>query len=712
MPAAPGEAVGLFLFVVVGVIISGLNEALHRARRRIVADERRRAEAAVRETEERFRQLADNIHEIFWMTDARTGHMLYVSPGYAEVWGKSCQSLYEQPQSWLERIHADDRNAAAEHLQRQQSGVYTDWEFRIERPDGSTRWLRNRSFPIHNHAGEMSHVAGLMEDITERKNAEVELRQAKNAAEAASQAKGEFLANVSHEIRTPMNAILGMTELALDLPLAEDQRQRLKTVKSAADSLLAIINDLLDFSKIEAGKMELDVADFGLRSMIGDTLRALSVRAQNKQLALACHVQPDVPELLVGDAGRLRQVLLNLAGNAIKFTEQGDVAVTVERLTGPPTSNPPIAEPAADSTSIWLKFTVRDTGVGIALDKQAKIFRAFEQEDSSTTRKYGGTGLGLSIAARLVGLMGGTIGVQSAPGQGSIFTFTARFTPAKTNRESAPTEEPKAPQLPPVVPLRILVAEDNEFNAQLLEQLLERRGHVVSLARDGLEALARIEAVSFDLLLLDVHMPRLDGFGVIRAIRDREASKGGHLPVIALTARSREEDRQRCLATGMDDFLAKPVQSAELWTAIDRATEAPLAVQVPAIESLVDDRVLLASCGDNAELLRKMCQALSVRLPVQLAAVQEAFRDREGPRLREAAHKLCGMIATFSSRAGSVASDLEDHAAHGQLDAAGPLVDQLRSMAAELLQIVNGLTLDSLRSERDRRASLSQPAAS
>ena len=335
MPAAPGEAVGLFLFVIVGTIISGLNEALHRARRRIVADERRRAEAAVRETEERFRQLADNIHEIFWMTDARSGRMQYVSPGYAEAWGKSCQSLYEQPQSWLERIHPEDRRAAAEHLERQQRGVYTDWEFRIQRPDGSTRWLRNRSFPIHNPAGEMSHVAGLMEDITERKLAEAELRRAKDTAEAASRAKGEFLANVSHEIRTPMNAILGMTELALELPLAEDQRQRLKTVKSAADSLLDIINDLLDFSKIEAGKMELDASDFTLREMLSDTLLALSVRAQKKQLELLCDVQPDVPDTLVGDAGRLRQVMLNLVGNAIKFTEQGEVAVTVERLAAP-----------------------------------------------------------------------------------------------------------------------------------------------------------------------------------------------------------------------------------------------------------------------------------------------------------------------------------------------------------------------------------------
>jgi PAS domain S-box-containing protein len=702
MPAAPGEAVGLVLFVTVGTIISGLNEALHRARRRIVADERRRAEAAVRETEERFRQLADNIHEIFWMTDARSGRMLYVSPGYAEVWGKSCQSLYDQPQSWLERIHPEDRATAAEHLERQQRGVYTDWEFRILRSDGSTRWLRNRSFPIHNAAGELSHVAGLMEDITDRKSTEVELRQAKDAAEAASRAKGEFLANVSHEIRTPMNAILGMTELALELPLPEDQRERLRTVKSAADSLLDIINDLLDFSKIEAGKMELDASDFHLRTTLDDTLRALSVRANKKQLKLLCNVEANVPDVLVGDAGRLRQVLLNLIGNAIKFTERGLVAVTVERLAVPPI-RPMGSDAETDSTGLWLKFAVRDTGIGIAPDKQVKIFRAFEQEDSSTTRRYGGTGLGLSIAARLVGLMQGVIGVESEPGEGSVFTFTARFALPVALFGETEIKHPAVTPPPQIAALRILIAEDNEFNAQLLEQLLLLRGHTVSVARDGLQTLSQIETGEFDLLLLDVHMPQLDGFGVIRAIRDRQPTTGGHLPVIALTARSREEDRQRCLAAGMDYFLTKPVQSSQLWEAIDRVTSLRPAqlrpVAEPPTDGLLDRRVLLASCGENSDLLEKMCQAFLTRLPAQLETVHQALRDGDAPRLREAAHKLCGMIVTFSSRAGDVASELEELAAEDQLATVVPLVQQLDALAAELQQIVGGLTLDMLRQE-------------
>jgi CheY-like chemotaxis protein len=496
---------------------------------------------------------------------------------------------------------------------------------------------------------------------------------------------------------------------------------------------------------------------------------------------------------------------------------------------------------------------VRDTGIGIPRDKQARIFRAFEQEDTSTTRKYGGTGLGLTISSRLVAVMGGQITVSSEPGQGSTFAFTARFglqphppqTPVATppvvlrdlpvlivddnatNRrildewlrgwqmkpvavgdgiaamdalwDAVSTGRPyglllldarmpetdglalvtqvrKRPEwsatrivlltsgdrpgdlarsrelridahllkpvpqdellqtiyrvmsrtapefadketrrggdretgvLSPCLPvslspcLRILVAEDNEFNAQLLEHLLVRRGHQVRLAANGREALARTEEGVFDVLFLDVHMPELDGFQVVQAIRERERAAGRHLPVIALTARARKEDRERCLAAGMDDFLAKPIQAVNLWAAIDRVVATPPRADRPEL-ALIDARVLLSTCGADAAILEKICRTFRARLPDHLTAVRDALRDRDALRLREAAHKLCGMVSAFSTMAAEVASKLEDHAEGGRIEEARPLVGQLETMARELLRVVGGLSLEMLRQAAGR----------
>ncbi len=542
--------------------------------------------------------------------------------------------------------------------------------------------------PIIDDLGRITGVVLVFRDMTQRRKAE-EAEQAMAAAEAANRAKDEFLANVSHEIRTPMNAILGMTELVLDTPLRGDQRQSLTTVRSAADSLLAIIDDLLDFSKIEAGKLALDPAAFSLRAALDDTLRALAVQARQKGLELVCAVEPSVPDALIGDAGRLRQVLLNLVDNAIKFTAKGEVVVQVDLAP----------EPSPDS-DISARFTVRDTGIGVPLDKQATIFQAFEQADTSTTRRYGGTGLGLTIAARLVAMMAGEISVESAPGQGSTFTFTARF-----GRQAHPGDavKPVEPPAPALAPLRILVAEDNELSAQLVQQVLLKRGHRVHLTGDGREALNLVHDGAFDLLLLDLHMPQLDGFQVIHALRERERSRGGHLPVIALTARSRPEDRARCLAAGMDHFLTKPVQAADLWVAIERVIAASQSEARPPA-GLIAARVLLAACGGDAVILAKICEALRLRLPADLAAVEEAYQGRSAPRLREAAHSLCGMVAAFSTVAGGLASDLEDHAASGQLDEAGPLIQRLRALAPDLIQQVGNLSLAMLQRAAEAEA--------
>jgi PAS domain S-box-containing protein len=717
------DVVAMILFLLVGAIISALCESLHRVRRHLLAEERRRATDALHETEERFRQVAENIHEIFWMTDARQEQVLYISPGFEELWGRPCQGLIEQPRSWIATIHPDDRKLMIENAEQRGRGTYNDSEFRVVRPDGSTRWVRNRAFPIKDQNGDVYRIAGLAEDITARKMAAEALRLAKEAAESANRAKDEFLANVSHEIRTPMNAILGLTTLVLGTRLDEGQRQSLTTVKSAANSLLGIIDDLLDFSKIEAGKLELDRGEFSLRTALGDTLRALAIRAHQKGLELASDVRPDVPDALVGDAGRLRQVLLNIVGNAIKFTEKGEVVVQVSCA----------ADAASMKDGADLLFTVRDTGIGIPREKHAAIFRAFEQEDSSTTRRYGGTGLGLTIAAQLAALMGGKITVDSEPGQGSTFSMTARFERSANraaraeadgaadlledlrelivddNRHvmsqttsdglsaepSGPTTERELPPSAPTVSRDILVAEDNEFNVTLLKQLFDRKGHRARIAGDGREALAAAIAGTFDVLLLDIHLPVMDGFAVAQAIREQERGTDKHLPIIAFTARSRKQDRERCLAAGMDDFLTKPVKAEELWAVIDRVV-ATRAQKRQTDTRLLDSAAIMDACGGDGAILDNICQAFRTSASSQVARVRSAFNDKDAMRLREAAHTLSSTLAAFSTVAGTAASQLEDEAARGQIDQCLPLVERLESICSELVKQSRDLAIETL----------------
>ncbi|MBI4990018.1 MAG: response regulator [Rhodocyclales bacterium] len=383
----------------------------------------------------------------------------------------------------------------------------------------------------------------------------LEIEQSREAAEAASRAKSQFLANMSHEIRTPMNGILGMAELLLDTPLSERQRRYLEALYRSGESLLDIINDILDFSKIEAGKLELAPSDFSLHAAVREAGEAFSERASRKGLTLACRIDGAVPDAVHGDAVRLRQILNNLIGNAIKFTEKGGVSVTV--APGPQGA---------------LRFSVSDTGIGIAEEARALIFDAFAQADISHSRRYGGTGLGLSISKQLIELMGGRIGLESTPGQGSTFWFDVSLAPAA--QAVAGSGPAAAPRALPRLHGHVLLAEDNAVNEVVAGAMLESFGLRVSVAQNGRQALEALAAQAFDVVLMDCQMPEMDGFEATRRIRQREREKGVPLPsrqpIVAVTANAIEGDRDRCLAAGMDDYLSKPFNKADLHALLSR----------------------------------------------------------------------------------------------------------------------------------------------
>jgi signal transduction histidine kinase/CheY-like chemotaxis protein len=396
----------------------------------------------------------------------------------------------------------------------------------------------------------------LRAEIAERRKVEEQLQQAKVAAEAANRAKSEFLANMSHEIRTPMNGVMGMTEIALKTEMTTEQRRYLTLVKESADSLLAIINDVLDFSKIEAGKLELDPRPFDLREWISDTARILAVKAEDKGLELLCHVVADVPTALVGDPVRLRQVIVNLVGNAIKFTEVGEVEIRVE------------TESLSEDEAV-LRFSVRDTGIGIAPEKQQAIFRAFEQGDSSTSRRYGGTGLGLSISAKLVELMGGRIWVESQLGRGALFRFTARL-----GVHPEPLVERAALPVAALRDMPILIVDDNETNRTVLSEMTRSWQMRPALAGGGREALRELRKAaqaggSFPLVLLDASMPGMDGFEVAERIRQEDDLAG--VTIMMLSSVGLEVNTARCKDLGIDVYLVKPIRESELLRAILRA---------------------------------------------------------------------------------------------------------------------------------------------
>jgi len=857
-------------------LVAEKTHELRETNRRLEAEieQREKVEKGLRDSEALYSSLVESL-PLHVLRKDREGHFTFANTAFCHLVGRSREEIYGKtdfdfyPPDLASKYRRDDRRVM------ETGEIFEDIE-EYEK-DGEIRYVQVLKSPVRDHAGNIVGVQVAFWDVTEKVAVQRALEKAKQAAEEANRAKSDFLANMSHEIRTPMNAILGMAQLLEQTPLNAEQKEYLRIIREAGDNLLALINSVLDFSKIESGRIELDSVDFNARELIGDTMKALAVRAHKKQLELACRVAPNVPEELVGDPVRLRQILINLVDNAIKFTEQGEVVVdvTCDECT---------------TSDVVLRCSVRDTGIGIPPEKQQVIFAAFEQADKSTTRKYGGTGLGLAICKRLVNLMGGTITVESQPGVGSTFTFTARFRrPSETLPKGLPvdlreyahrpilvvddnatnrvilsemianwglkselaasgeealrlvTDEAGQVRFPVVItdmrmpgmdgmalirqlrrrfgaeqlaiivlssedrptdseffrrfevsgvlrkpvkqselynilaeilglafhpeskttipasfpelpPLQILLVEDSPFNQQVAIGVLEKRGHTVTVASNGKEALEILRNRSFDLILMDIQMPEMDGLTATKEIRAREERlQQPRTPIIAMTAHALKSDREAALKAGMDGYVAKPIVVEEFFQTIadvlhqvrginlgdtqalptlemstsspdgsisptptaadtpapqENSLPSPPTSEVNSPESALETRPgesthvdwqhALRAAGGDRELLRALVNTFIQEMPRQWENLEKAVSQEDWPTARRAAHTLGGSFRHFGARrAADVAYQAEQALAQGgsQRDLTEPL-QQLYHCLQEILR--------ELREARDR----------
>lgn len=783
---------------------------------------RLRAERQLREHEKMFHQVWDAIGEVCWIRNAEDSRMLYVNRAYEEVWGRSCASLYENPQSFLDAVAEDDRETVGkEFLRYMQSGVF-DTEYRIIRGDGVLRWVHARSFTIKGDDGAIvrhtgiavditphkeaqaaieqseaqlravlenvpdgiiaadmatasfvfvnskichmlgysreellgmsvadihpvEHLAmvheqfemaragkntygtdllvqrrdgsvffvdvhnatmvldgkacllGVFRDVTERKKFEQELISANRELEAATKyanslaakaemaniAKSEFLANMSHEIRTPLNGVMGMVELLLDTKLSDEQHRFAETLKSSGETLITLVNEILDLSKIEAGKLELESVEIDLYTLVFDSISTLAVRAYTKGLKIDCLIAPDVPPLLVGDPNRFRQILMNLVGNAVKFTDRGEIVVTIGIAT-------PTTEAANDDENVQLCVSVKDTGIGIPEEKIPLLFDKFYQVDASTTRTYSGTGLGLAISRQLVELMNGTIGVTSVVGKGSDFHFTVLLKRSSAVSHTAQTPSPETvgwtPQLSFNKATTVLLVEDNQINQQVALAMLRKMGLTASVANNGVEALAALAAESFDVVLMDIQMPVMGGFEATQQIRDPSSGVLNHaVPIIAMTAHALKGDRERCLEAGMNGYISKPISAYTLGKELFRVHAFPAAstgishgVGSMATGIIWNTDTMMERLGGDRERAVGLIQLFLEQTPEQLRELDHLVAEKDYPSVNLLAKTMKGAASSLGGEVfAAAAAAVETIAASENREDIGKRIDDL-----------------------------------
>ena len=775
-------------------------------------NQRSAAEAALRESEEKFRKIIETAPDGYYEVDLDE-NFVFFNDSMCKILGYSRQELstMNQSQSMDETNSRKLTDIFQKVLATGVTNKSVDWI--LTNKEGSKRFLESSVSLINDPKGEPIGFGVFVRDVTQRQRAEA-LYRGKLAAEAASQSKSEFLASMSHEIRTPLNAIIGLVELTLNSDLPPDQRDDLDVVKSSAYSLLSIINNILDFSKIEAGKLEFEQTPFSLRHFLDESMKIMGIKAHEKSIELAYRIAPGVPDQLLGDDARLRQVLLNLVDNAIKFTNDGEVIVYV-------------ATQSQTEYEVYLHISVVDTGIGIPADKQRSIFGAYNQAEVTTVRRYGGTGLGLAVSAQLVNLMGGRIKIKSQPGHGSRFRFTARFirqqsreirqnvvsypdlaglkvlvvdnnassrkilreilesyqmkpTLASSAQESRDllqkaqieqtpfdlilldsdmpesdgfnlaawiaqqkisdagiimmltfphckrktdldnlgirhsvlkpvgeqelvstiltslgiakhTSDPAADTQPQVIrtpsrPLKILVAEDTPFNQKFILRLLASWKHQTVLVENGRQALEAFQRDNFDLVLMDVQMPEMDGLETTAVFRDREQKWGGHIPIVAMTAHVVKGDRERCLDAGMDEYISKPIDSDKLFEAIERLTKAPGSPRPLASDSiLVDDDLLLKAFDGDWDFFKEVVEVFLEDYPRLLDNLRISLNEGDSDTFMRSAHSLKGMLKNFKADAAAdIAFNLEKKGRESDLNGVQPEIDNLTARIVEV----------------------------